>query len=216
MDASRTTNNNLMSPRVAHDNATAPAAAPEIEQGNSSLRPIFYNQSPSGFLAFQSRNNAARVSFGPATLPAAPVANDPAAAAAASLETNCLSQPAFVYDKGDMVETAVQAEQAAAAAAATTTTPTSAPAANTQTATTPAAYETITGVRAHLRDALASRDAPNPATAPPAAGAAATEQQTLQVPPLLTLQQQQLAPQQQHAIQQQALQAQKAKLLVMQ
>ena len=63
MDASRTTNNNSTSPRAAHGDATAPAAAPPIEQGNSSPSPILYKESPSGFSNFTS--NPARVSFGP-------------------------------------------------------------------------------------------------------------------------------------------------------
>ena len=67
MDASRANNNNSASPRAAHGDATAPAAAPTIEQGDSSPSPapIFYRESPSGFSSFQARDRTARVSFGP-------------------------------------------------------------------------------------------------------------------------------------------------------
>ena len=147
MDASRTTNNNSTSPRAAHGDAIAPAAALPIEQGNSFPSPILYKDSPTGFSNFQT-SNTARVSFGPtdtrpipprdcllgptaatppaAAAPPATAADDPtatAAIAAAAPATNGLSQPAFDHDEGDMVQTAEQAEHAAASAATPPPTP---------------------------------------------------------------------------------------------
>ena len=223
MDASRANNNNSASPRAAHGDATAPAAAPTIEQGDSSPSPapIFYRESPSGFSSFQARDRTARVSFGPTdTRPIpprdrlhGPTAATPPAAAAPAADAADDPQTAFDYDEGDMVHTAEQAERAAAAAAAT---PPRASTTNTQPATTPVVCETVGEVREHLRAARAPRGVADPTATPPAADTAATEQRTPQVPPLSAQQQQQLAQQQQYASQQQALREQENQILAMQ